>query len=110
MAGNTPVATTYTPNPLYAKYLKGACHCGNTPCTCQHEEHEDKCEDCGCCPAGLVEINDADGDVVGCMTPNDAELYYRNIYKCPDGYVKAFDVNGNFQGCLTVTDYKVLYP
>lgn len=65
-------------------------------------------EQCGCCPAGLVAIEDGDGKHIGCLTPNDANLFMVNAYKCPSGYVKVLSVSGGvttFIGCLTPSEY-----
>ncbi len=97
----------YDEQKSYAKFLKGKCHEG-------HGDHEKGCgcekcktEDCGCCPPGLVAVRDDDQNFVGCLTPNDAELYQKNSFKCDDGYIKVYDGDGNFIGCLTPDEYKI---
>jgi hypothetical protein len=88
---------SYDPQTVYAKYLKEKAK----------KEHKEGCGDdkCGCCPPGLVEVVDNQGNVVSCLTPNDAEQFYKNIYKCDAGFVKVFDLSGDFIGCLSVNDY-----
>ena len=88
----------YTDNQVYAKYLKtkktesGCSSCG---------ESEDKC---GCCPPGLVNVFDDNGNPQGCVTPNDAQELFTNTIKCPDGYIKV--MNGStFLGCLTPDEF-----
>ena len=90
---------------VYAKYLNTSDDCGGTA-----HVNNDPCKDCGCCPPGLVEQRDAEGKVIGCLTPNDSNMYMNTTYKCPDGYVRLLDEAGNFQGCVSVEDYLQLNP
>lgn len=63
--------------------------------------------DTGCCncPAGLVEVDDENGDCKGCLTPSDAERYEASLIQCSEGHVKVFDPTTNmFVGCLTKTE------
>lgn len=90
----------YSDSTEYAKYLKKKCEESSEDCGCN-----DCNEDCGCCPPGLVAVEDNLGENVACLTPNDAEMYYKNTYKCSEGFIKAFDLAGNFVGCLSADDY-----
>jgi uncharacterized protein YjdB len=101
-------ATTYTEQRDYLKHAKKESECGcgskNEGCGC-----EKKCDDCGCCPPGLVAIYDDQGHHLACLTPNDAELYKKNIVICQDGYVKLFkDSTGEFLGCVSEDSYENL--
>lgn len=86
------------------------------PCTCEDKTNctcggcNDACppeEKCGCCPTGLVSVQDKDGLNIGCLSPNDAELYMKNTFKCTDGYIRVLDDASNFIGCLTPDEYAV---
>lgn len=57
-------------------------------------------EDCSCCPVGTVGVFNADGEHVGCLTPNDAEEFVTGTHVPPTGFVKAIDANGNYYGDL----------
>lgn len=93
----------FDPSTVYAKYLSD-CDGEATP------TNQDPCKDCGCCPPGLVEQRDAEGKFLGCVTPNDAQVYMATTYKCPDGYIRLLDSEGNFQGCVSVADYLEMNP
>lgn len=102
-------ATIYTDQQEYAKF--------NQKKGCGEHGHPDDCgckgpkkDDCGCCPSGLVAVYDDQGHQVSCLTPNDAELYYNNIFNCKDGYVKLMDSTGKFVACVLPDDYATLYP
>lgn len=90
-----------TPNPKYdqqSQYNKhqSGCEDGNCP----------ENEDCGCCPPGLVAVNDSCGNHLGCLTPNDAEHYADSLKTCAEGYVKAYHpITGEFLGCIPTADY-----
>lgn len=77
----------------------------NAECEC---EDKDNCgckdDSCGCCPVGLVEVQDNTGEAIACLSPSDAEQYMANTFRCPDGYVRVVS-GGKFLCCLTVTDY-----
>jgi hypothetical protein len=93
----------------YAPYIASGCDdCGSSAPSAPQSSNP--CEECGCCPPGLVELKDANGDVIGCVTPNDAQEYMSTTYKCPDGYIRLVDSTGNFQGCISVADYMILNP
>lgn len=84
----------YDDKTVYAKYLKEKC--------------DGECSDpsCGCCPPGLLSVEDSTGNNIGCLTPNDAELYLKNTYKCADNLVKTIHPTTQvFIGCLTIADY-----
>lgn len=83
----------------------------NAECSCEDKEHcTCGCKDddkCGCCPVGLVSIQDASGVNIGCVSPNDAQIYMANTFKCPDGFIRVMDDSTPpvFLGCLSVEDY-----
>jgi hypothetical protein len=104
-------ATAYTNRQEYVKYLtQKACEedcsncndCGDCKDGCCEEE-------CSCCPTGTVAVYDDQGNHTGCLSPNDAELYYRNTYACKDGLIKVLDANDNFLGCMTAEDFQIYY-
>jgi hypothetical protein len=104
-------ATTYTEQQGYNKFnVKSHSHSDS-------HSHEDGCgcqgstdEDCGCCPTGLVAIYDDKGQHIGCVTPNDAELYKKNTYVCQDGYVKLIrNFDGDFLGCVSEENFHDIY-
>lgn len=118
------VATTYSLPSAYLPYLrknkKKDCGCGGK----KHNDHEDGCDcdeckkpcgceekkDCGCCPPGLVSVFDENEEFIGCLTPNDAELFMQNTFKCEDGFGKMFRVSdGAFIGCFNAADYVTVY-
>lgn len=99
-------ATTYTDQQNYAKYAHSN---HKKDCGCGGECHECKKENCGCCPPGLVSIFDDKGQNIGCVTPNDAELYKKNTFTCQDGYVKLYnDATGEFLGCVSEENYAAI--
>lgn len=57
------------------------------------------------CPPGLVAVLDCDGNHVGCLSPNDAEVY-RNATLAPaEGYTKVYHpTTGEFLGAMSVDD------
>lgn len=71
-------------------------------------------KDTGCCqcPAGLVEVDDKNGNCKACLTPHDAELYEESLRECSEGYVKVWHPDdsspqaGRFVGCLTIQERK----
>lgn len=88
----------YSTTADYARYQKSNCGCDGK-CTCNDNE-------CGCCPPGLVSIEDNNGNNIGCFTANDAQLYMANTFKCADNLIKAVDpTSGVFVGCLTAADF-----
>lgn len=102
-------ATEYTDQQEYAKF--------NQKKGCGEHGHPDDCgckgpkdDDCGCCPAGLVSVPDNQGKPIACLTPNDAELYYKNIYICAPGYQKLVNNStGEVIGCVATEDFAVQY-
>jgi polyferredoxin len=100
----------YNESTIYAKYLKKKCEdegCGGGCDDCGKGCEEEKCS---CCPAGLVEVKDSNGDVVGCLTPNDAQLYMVDTFSCPPGYIKVVDpVTLKFVACLTPDEFATYY-
>jgi hypothetical protein len=101
-------ATTYTDQQQYAKFQKKGCgeHGHSEGCGCKGESSKD----CGCCPPGLIATYDDEGRQTGCVTPNDAELYYQNIFTCKDGYVKLIrESDGKVLGCVSEEEFPTLY-
>lgn len=101
-------ATDYTDQQDYAKFLQNKksdkdCGCGGSCKECSQSD------DCGCCPAGLVAVYDDKGQHLACLTPNDAELFKKNIMTCQDGYVKLFNTaTGEFLGCVSEDQFNDL--
>ena len=94
----------YTSSQDYAKYLV------KKHSSSQSESGWSSCgesseSECGCCPPGLVNVYDVEGNPQGCITPNDAELLFKNTIKCESGHIKVIDVDGNFLGCFTPTEF-----
>jgi len=57
---------------------------------------------CGCAVIGLISVTDCSGNVVGLLTPNDAEIYKNGTLEVPVGYVKVFHpVTGQYLGIMT---------
>ena|ERR1700743_338375 len=122
-------ATTYSDPSAYRVYTLGGkkrkhkkCGCGGKPqgeeicdecekkepCGC--DDCQDKDKKCGCCPPGLVSVFDDNDEFIGCLTPNDAELYVKNSLKCNDGFGKLYRTSdGEFLGCFNAADYATLY-
>ncbi len=94
----------YTDQQEYAKYLASEVNSEDEGCGCGSNESSTGTK-CSCCPPGLVEARDKDGNVTGCVTPNDAELLFKNTMRCPDGYIKTVTAEGDFLGCLTPDEY-----
>jgi hypothetical protein len=92
----------------YLKFLKSKCQeeddCGGGCHECKETD------DCGCCPPGLVSVFNKSGKHVGCLTPNDAEIYQENISKlCQSGYVALYNyTTGAFLGCVTEAEFPAL--
>lgn len=91
----------YSDQTEYAKYLQE--EITGEDCGCNYTSPAGV--KCSCCPPGLVEAIDKDGNVTGCVTPNDAELLFKNTMRCPDGYIKTVTIDGDFIGCLTPSEY-----
>lgn len=98
-------ATTYTDQQNYVKFLtqqakaSEGCGCGSGA----------SASECSCCPPGLVGLYDDKGQHLGCVTPNDAELYKKNSLVCQDGYVKLLnDTTQEFLGCVSEEVYASL--
>lgn len=110
-------ATTYDDKIKYLAFLKKKCvseleETKKPGCGCVEEESCDQCEDeCSCCPTGTVGVYDDKGNHLGCLTPNDAELFQKNTYTCDDGYVKLINTStGAFLGCVSEDEFGTLYP
>lgn len=86
----------YASSSEYNKYQSCSCE-DSSSCTCN--------SGCSSCPIGTVEVKDADGCSLGCMTPSDAAQYFEDTLDVPEGYVKAFDPNtGAYVGLLTPSE------
>jgi hypothetical protein len=58
---------------------------------------------CGCSVIGLITLYDCHGNVIGLVTPNDAEAYKNGTVEVPVGFVKCFHpVTGEYLGILTI--------
>jgi hypothetical protein len=101
----------YTDQKEYRKFLKGKCieKEGEPDCGCTEGCNEDS--ECSCCPPGLVGVYDDKGQHQGCLTPNDAELWYKANFTCLDGYVKLYrnDTTPEFLGCVPSNEFATLY-
>jgi len=96
-----------SPNPKYDlqnTYNKfQACDCDDkSDCSCD--------ANCNvCCPIGTVAVTDDCGNIVGCLSPNDAEHFNASQIKCAEGFQKTFNPNtGEFLGCLHPADASAL--
>lgn len=95
----------YTDQQEYSKHLKHK--------TCSGENHGNGCgckpesEDCSCCPPGLVAVYDRNNTHVGCLTPNDAVQYNKEL-PCLPGSIKMFQ-GDIFMGCVTEAEYAAIY-
>lgn len=101
-------ATTYTNQQEYAKFQNKGCgeHGHSEGCRC----HKSDSKDCGCCPPGLVAVYDEEGHQTACLTPNDAELYYKDTVMCKSGYVKLVrESDGKVLGCVSEEEFPTLY-
>lgn len=62
-------------------------------------------ENCSCCPVGTVGVYNDEGEHVGCLSPNDAEIYNNGIIEPDNGYVKIIDpTTGKFLGNAPVSE------
>lgn len=92
----------YDPPTIYEPYLPAADEEGSG-CA--------DCKDCECCPPGLISLRDSAGNHLGCLTPNDADLYNQTNINCQSGYIKLYknDATPVFYGCVSETEYAALY-
>jgi hypothetical protein len=106
-------ATTYDEQREYTKFLKKkAMHS-------EHGHHHEGCSDCDekndndyceCCPPGLIAVYDDQNTRLGCLTPNDAELFNKNTFRCQDGYLRLIRIaDGEFFGCVSEENFKDIY-
>ena len=83
------------------EYQKHLTECGcedSSSCGCNDN-------DCGCCPPGLVAINDSKGNHLGCLTPNDASCYDVAKEIPVEGFMKLYDpVSNAFLGIVTISE------
>lgn len=109
----------YSDGRQYTKYLKNKCLESTLPSDHHHKhgcsdcpDEEEGCDDCGCCPVGLVAVFDENGKQITCLSPADAELYNTNNTKCTPGFVKLYQNNtspATFLGCVSESEYATLY-
>lgn len=100
----------YNDQQVYAKYLQKKC-LEESSCTCEKECSCSK-DDCGCCPVGLVALEDADGKYIACVTPQDAETYITNLKEiCKPGFAALYKDGSPdvFLGCVSEANYAELY-
>lgn len=96
---------------VYNKFQKQNCGHHDHPHGCGCESKKD---DCGCCPPGLVAVEDGEGKVIACLTPTDAIEY--GIKKidtviCSEGFVKLFDKSTDpptFVACVSQDQFAEL--
>lgn len=101
-------ATAYTEQQEYIKYNQKKKHDHSSDCGCN--ECSGSSEDCGCCPVGMVAQYDDKGQFLGCLTPNDAELYKKNSLVCQDGFIKLIrNEDGEFMGCVSEENFHDIY-
>ena len=74
------------------------CDCPDkSKCTCP--------DPCGCCPPGLVSVQDCDHKDIGCLTPQDAAEYEVQKHIPPTGFIKTFHpITFDYVGDMTVED------
>lgn len=91
-------------NSIYNKFRAKECGCEDkSKCSCKDSCKEDEC---GCCPVGLVAVEDNGGKHIACLTPADAQEYMKTTYRCPDGYIRVTDEDtGDFIACLSPADF-----
>ncbi len=92
----------YDQNNTYNKFQSDCESCSGSEsggCGCSKEPA------CGCCPVGTVAVYSPDGKMLGCLTPNDAELFSNGVIESPEGYVKVYDPNtGKYLGMMLPAD------
>jgi hypothetical protein len=99
----------YEDKTVYAKYLKASLSSSHSGCSeCSDHSSNDYCE---CCPPGLVEVKDVDGNRVGCLTPSDADQYNSNNRTCQQGYLPLYKEGETpeFRGCVSESVFAELY-
>jgi len=104
-------ATTYDPQQAYAKFLKKKCQEEGHEHSEEHNNDYNDDKNCPCCPPGLVAVKTDDGQLVGCLTPNDAELYNASNKSCTDGYVALYKTGtpNVYLGCVSEENFAALY-
>lgn len=86
-------------NSVYSKYQTSGTSEEGNDCGCGTSS------DCSCCPTGTVGVYSEDGEHVGCLTPNDAELYNNALINPPEGFVKVFDpTTGAYLGAMSPSE------
>lgn len=87
----------YDSSTSYAKYQ--SCNCGaesESDCSCGNFN-----SDCSCCPVGTVGVYNEDGDHVGCLSPNDAEIFQNGTHVPTEGFIKVINPStGAYYGDL----------
>jgi len=86
----------YDENSVYNKYgLNSGSEDSSSDCGCGDTN------DCSCCPPGTVGVYNEKGEHVGCLTPNDAEIYNNALHIPIEGFVKVIHpVTGKYLGDL----------
>lgn len=83
-------------NSVYSKYATSSSETTGEDCGCGTSD------DCSCCPTGTVGVYSEDGAHVGCLTPNDAEIYNNALIDPPEGFVKVYDpTTGKYLGAMS---------
>lgn len=102
----------YTDQKEYRKFLASKCnehghHHEESPCGCKDEDNK-----CSCCPPGLVALYDDKGIHLGCLTPNDIDIYHQRNFTCQDGYVVLIQsgATGDVYSCISEETYLALNP
>lgn len=100
---------TYTDQKDYRKFLQSKCNDHHHDEPCGGCNDEDKCS---CCPPGLVALYDDKGTHLGCLTPNDVEIYRKRNFTCQSGYVVLIQVGaeGDVYSCISEETYLALNP
>lgn len=108
----------YSDGRQYTKYLKNKCLESTLPGDLPTSGCSDcgdsngSCDDCGCCPVGLVAVYDENNQHIACLSPDDAEQYNTNNTKCQPGFVKLYKNTPTpavFLGCVSESEYAALY-
>lgn len=95
----------------YAKYLQSQLSSSSSGCSgCSESSSET--DWCKCCPPGLVEYKDGQGNRLACVTPADLqELMTAIPIQCGEGYVALYKEGATplFRGCVSESEFAELY-
>ena len=98
---------------VYAKYLQAQLSSSSdSGCSGCSESSSSTNSWCECCPPGLVEVKDGQGNRVACMTPNDAQEFMNAIpVQCGEGFVALYKEGETplFRGCVSESEFAELY-